>query len=152
MVLIMIVAVRRLKCVLNIKVDVPIGLLEDQEDAVEESEESDHEEYYNLTCPPIPEESESFAEEIHYPKPASIPEEPVITASPEIPTSGREGSYIEMASWKRPPRADQPDGNANYEQMQSPNKQNVIVRSTGYVQMNLFINRARTGNYTQTIV
>ncbi|KAL1403822.1 hypothetical protein pipiens_005549 [Culex pipiens pipiens] len=157
MVFIMVVAVRRLKCVLDIKVDVPIGLLEDQEDSVEESEADDHEEYYNLTCPPIPEESESVAEEIHYPKPASIPEEPaptepVITAPQEIPTIGGGRSYIEMTSWKRPPGAGQPDGNGNYEQMHPPNKHSVIVRSTVYVQMNLFINRARTGNYTQTIV
>ncbi|XP_001842461.2 uncharacterized protein LOC6031743 [Culex quinquefasciatus] len=157
MVFIMVVAVRRLKCVLDIKVDVPIGLLEDQEDSVEESEADDHEEYYNLTCPPIPEESESVAEEIHYPKPASTseepaPTEPVITAPQEIPTTGGGCSYIEMTSWKRPPGADQPDGNGNYEQMHPPNKHSVIVRSTVYVQMNLFINRARTGNYRQTIV
>lgn len=158
-VFIVIVAIQKLRFVLDIKVDIPIGLLEDQKDSVEVSEPDDHEEFYNLTCPTIPEESELVAADSCHPDPVSTPEEPIpvesgVAASAEIPIT-REGPYIEMLSWKRPPETDQPpiiDANGNYEQMHAPSKQSMIVRSTGYVKMNLFINRARTGNYTQTMV
>lgn len=169
-VIVVTVAVRRLKLLLDIKVQLPNGLLEVQEDTSDyesesnsESEsESEHNKMY-IPCPTIPEEPEPIAEEIAHNEPFYLPEElfhagPQISATTGSPTTVG-GPYIEMASLIRSSNTGQPvsptsvDCNGNYEQMHPPNKSSeMVVRSSGYVKIELLINRARTGNYTQTIV
>lgn len=168
-VIIVTVFVRRLRFVLDIEVQLPDKLVEVQEDTSESESESISEsesEYGNneiyIPCPTIPEEPAPIAEEIAddetvYLSVATLLADSQISTITKSPiTVG--GSYIEMTSLIRPPTAGHPgaanvDANGNYEQMHQTDKRSEIVaQSAGYVKIDLFINRARTGNYTQMIV